>query len=134
MSSGATPCRVHDMSLPDERKRILIVEDEQGVIDALAILLDLEGYRVVQASNGRVGLEQLATHDCDIVLTDYAMPIMGGDEFIRSVRADPRHAGLPIILISAALSPDARILELVDAFLPKPFPVEKLLSTLEEVG
>jgi CheY-like chemotaxis protein len=122
------------MSPVDERKRILIVEDEQGVIDALAILLDLEGYRVVQASNGRAGLEQLATHDCDIVMTDYSMPVMGGDEFIRNVRADPRHDGLPIILISAALSPDAQILQLVDAFLQKPFPVDTLLRTLETLG
>jgi CheY-like chemotaxis protein len=126
-SIGTPGTGVH---VPDGRKRILIVEDEQGVIDALAILLDIEGYRVVQANNGRTGLEQLASWECDIVLTDYSMPVMGGDEFIRSVRADPRHSDMPIILISATLAPGSAILALVDAFLPKPFPVDQLLRTI----
>lgn len=83
--------------------RILVVEDESSILTALTLLLEMEGYQVAEATNGRQGLELLAGFVPDLIVTDYMMPYMNGLEMVRHLRQDPVYADVPVILVSAAL-------------------------------
>jgi two-component system chemotaxis response regulator CheY len=81
---------------------ILIVEDDEDVRGALAVFLQLEGYRVVEVSNGREALDYLRenTEPACVILLDMFMPVMDGWEF-QAEKARSQFAGVPVIVISA---------------------------------
>ncbi|HEY1835282.1 MAG TPA: response regulator [Candidatus Saccharimonadales bacterium] len=85
-------------------KRILIIEDEQPLREAFALLLTSEGYEVAVAENGKVGLDKLSTFTPDVVLLDLLMPVMNGVEFLKAVnkrrRAKPRYKTLVLSNLS----------------------------------
>jgi len=91
-------------AMPSPRSTILIVEDEQESRDALRDLLELEGYRVETAVNGREALDALnASGDriC-IMLLDLFMPVMDGWQVIDQLRAEGRLASTQIVIITSA--------------------------------
>ena len=113
---------------------VLIVDDEFGLADITADLLTEEGYDVALAINGKLGLESLAVRRADIVITDLMMPVMDGPEMIRLMRADPKLAAIPAILMTALpeavpTGDDA----LHDAVLVKPFSRDELLHLLRRL-
>lgn len=111
--------------------RILIVDDEFSNLEALELLLTEEGYDVAVACNGKQALEKLEQRSCDLVLTDHMMPGLSGAQLIEALRADPRHAGLHIVLMSGA--PESMLRPLTsryDGFLRKPFDIDALLGLL----
>src|SRR5216683_6885619 len=83
-------------------KTILVVDDDYLLVEALTDLLELEGYRVVSAANGKDGLAQLVKERPDIVLTDFMMPVADGLDLIWGVRALPKFRALPMIMMSAS--------------------------------
>ena len=110
---------------------VLIVDDEFGLADVTAALLTDLGYEVAIAINGKLGLELLSTRVADVVITDVMMPVMDGPEMIRRMRADPRFATIPVILMSAL--PEAvpqGDAALHNAVLLKPFSLGELLEVL----
>lgn len=110
---------------------LLIVDDEFGFADVLADLLATRGYDVNIAINGKLGLEALEARVPDLVLTDLTMPVMDGTEMISAMRADPRFARIPVILMTAL--PEAipkREPALHDATLVKPFSLAVLLEVV----
>jgi CheY-like chemotaxis protein len=117
----------------DGADRILVVEDESSILAALTLLLDVEGYRVAEATNGQQGLERLAGFAPDLIITDYMMPFMDGVEMIRRIRQDPQFADVPVILISAALPHDVDLSGLADASLSKPTGIDRLLEVIERL-
>jgi CheY-like chemotaxis protein len=116
------------------RSTILIVDDEYGLGDMLRDLLVGVGYDVSLAINGHRALLQLQDRTFDIVLTDVMMPVMDGVELARRLRADPRHQGLRIVLMTSLLSRAHSEDGVCDAVLEKPFTPEHLLATLEALG
>src|SRR6266700_3626046 len=104
------------------RKRILVAEDEPGVREALVLLLSLDGHTVTEASDGKQALELFRQTRFDLVITDYVMPQMKGDELAANIsRLAPAQ---PIIMISAhaqSLAESGRTLTGVGAVLGKPF-------------
>jgi CheY-like chemotaxis protein len=115
------------------RPRILVVEDEPGTRQALEMLLDLEGYAVSVATNGRQGLDALAGNEFDLVITDHMMPLMDGLVFLSRVRGDPRLERLPVIMLSASPRPPEAMVALMDAFVAKPFEIPALLGLIERL-
>lgn len=111
-----------------EVRRILVVEDEPGLQEALVLILEMEGFEILRANDGKEGLACLE-QGADLVLTDFMMPRMNGHEMISAIRDMPEHAQLPIILMSAAL-PQYVDKSLADAFLQKPVTVERLVKTI----
>lgn len=110
-------------------KSLLLVDDEPDIVAALAEILEDEGYRVVAACHGQAALEVLAKESVDLVISDVMMPVLDGAELLRRLRAEPRWARLPVVLISAARV-DADLRALANAFLPKPFDLTALLDTV----
>ena len=112
---------------------VLVVEDEPGIRGALELLLRLEGYRVVTASNGLEALEVLANTPCDVIVTDHMMPLMDGLTFLARIRDDARFAATPKILMSAVARRPESVRALSDLFIAKPFETRALLRAIEEL-
>jgi DNA-binding response OmpR family regulator len=104
---------------------ILVVEDERPVREFLAGALVLDGYRVVQAFHGEHALSLVMGERPDLVIADVMMPLMGGEELCRRLKADPATAAVPVILMSAARPPAARDAP-ADAFIAKPFDLDTM--------
>src|SRR2546428_12518380 len=82
---------------------ILVIDDEQGILETLRILLKNEGFDVTTAQGGKAGLEQLKGSAPDIVLTDLKMPGVTGIEILSAVRG--RGPQNPVILVAAPAAP-----------------------------
>ena len=115
--------------------RVLVVDDDPSIRDVIGDLLELLGCRIQTAANGKEALEHVATGPPDLVLLDYMMPVMDGRAFGLEVRKQPHHAGLPIVLMTAA--PDAE--EVCAAIgaracLRKPFDINELAETVQQIA
>ena len=80
---------------------ILIVEDEFLIAAAEEAALEAVGHDVTVAVDGRAALAWLQEHTPDLIVTDYMMPRMDGGKLVAAVRADPRLAPIPIIMVTA---------------------------------
>ena len=86
-----------------ERVRVLVIDDEPSVADALRIILEDEGFGVVVAATGREGIEQGRGGVFGVVVTDLRLPDVGGLDVIDAVRAGGA-AAVPVILITSHLT------------------------------
>jgi CheY-like chemotaxis protein len=114
-------------------RRILVVDDEPFVCDAVKMMLAFDGHQVDTASNGKEALAIFDTGKYDLVITDYAMPMMKGDELARQIKA--RVPGQPIVLITAyaeMLKFSDNPLAGVDFVISKPFLLENLRQAIEK--
>ena len=112
------------------RSKILIVEDDPGIITFLKTTLAADGYDALLASTGRLALDMAASHCPDCILLDLGLPDMDGTEIIRQVRAWTQ---TPIIVISArSMEQDkAASLDLgADDYITKPFGAIELLARI----
>lgn len=112
--------------------KILLVEDELAAAEAVGYLLQLHGFQVETAGNGREALECLDRNPPDLVLSDIMMPMMDGLELARSIRERPELRDLPIVLMSAAHNM-LRGETPATAVLPKPLEFPRLLATLRRL-
>jgi len=116
-----------------ERGRLLVVDDERGVALGLEALLEARGYSVEVAYDGQQVLERLEREPLpDLVLLDYSMAEFDGEEVLQRIRADPRTAGLPVLLATAS-SIDLSRMTRVSGLLRKPYPRELLFTMLERL-
>lgn len=81
--------------------RILIAEDNVAMAQVLRFNLERAGYSVHVASNGRQALEVAALETFDLVITDFQMPRMNGDEFCRELRQLPAYRDTPVMMCTA---------------------------------
>jgi CheY-like chemotaxis protein len=115
-------------------KTIVIVDDEFGLADVLTATLSDIGFHVLSATNGKQGLDVMAAHPPDLVLLDYMMPLMDGAGVLEAMRADPKLAAVPVIMMSAAPESVVRArCRGYAAFLRKPFDFEAILNAVERV-
>ena len=105
-------------------KRILLADDQQGVREAIRFLLLVDQHTVVEAANGREALEAFQHQPFDLVITDYAMPVMTGSELARKIKALAPHQ--PILMITAYAADMGDTENPVDALLNKPFSFDEL--------
>ncbi|MGC3996808.1 MAG: response regulator [Anaeromyxobacter sp.] len=105
------------------RPRILIIEDDQDVREALAEAIRDAGVQVELATDGLDGLERLhAGAAPGAILLDLRMPRLGGEEFLRQLRTDPRYDAVPVITMTGG--PDRAPAPGGVAHLQKPFDLE----------
>jgi chemosensory pili system protein ChpA (sensor histidine kinase/response regulator) len=112
---------------------IAIVDDSLTVRRVTQRLLEREGYRVAVAKDGLEGLELVAAERPAVLLTDIEMPRMDGFDLVRNLRADPKLADLPVIMITSRIAQKHRdyAAELgVDHYLGKPYAEDELLALL----
>lgn len=111
-------------------KHILIVDDEQAVGYVFERYLAIKGYRVSVAYDGEQALQAFRADRPDLVITDYKMPGMNGDELLRRLHAIA--PALPAVMISANPIEVGPILDGVK-FFPKPVSLETLVDYLDTI-
>lgn len=106
---------------------VLIVEDDRDIRECMADALEVEGYSVALAGNGREALDLLrAGVRPDLILLDLLMPVMSGWEFRQEQLSDPLLSGIPVVVVSASAPGGLR----PDRHLPKPFGIDELLEVV----
>jgi CheY-like chemotaxis protein len=111
---------------------VFIIEDDVDTREMLAKFLELEGYNVELASNGRQALDRLSDGaDACVILLDLMMPVMDGWEFRRHQAQDQRLKAIPTIVVSAA-GRDRMAQIPADAYLSKPVDMDELLSRVSQ--
>jgi len=114
-------------------RRILVVDDEPFVCDAVRMMLAFDGHQVETAGSGKEALGLFQPGKYDVILTDYAMPVMKGDELAAALKAlAPQQ---PIVLITAyaeMLKSDDTPLNGVDFIVSKPFLLENLREAINK--
>ena len=120
------------MKVPTGVKTILVVDDDDSTVELLAQLLELEGYAVLTASNGKEALESASRTVPGLIVTDQMMPIMTGAELFRALKSSPRLRQVPVILITSAPPAAARDLHWAE-LIRKPLDLEALLRSVHRV-
>lgn len=108
---------------------ILVADDDLGTRLSISDYLELCGYSVVSADNGRKALDVVGQFHPHLVVTDITMPLMDGYELVRRVRSQPVFRLLPVIFLTARTNIEERIRGYqsgCDVYLPKPFELEEL--------
>ena len=117
--------------------RFLVVDDSSTMRRIIINMLQKLGHKdVVEAGNGREGLERLAESQIDLVITDWNMPEMSGIDFIRTLRGDAKHAGTPVLMVTTNAAKDDIVEALragVTSYVVKPFTPDTMKEKLESV-
>ncbi len=114
--------------------RILIVEDEPNMVAGLRDNFEYEGYEVLTAPDGVVGLERALAEDPDLILLDVMMPRMSGLDVCKQLKA--KRPSLPIIMLTARGQEVDKVVGLelgADDYVTKPFSVRELLARVKAV-
>lgn len=114
-------------------KKILIADDDPGILDAIEAMLSFKGYDVVTTLDGDSVLE--ITDDLpDLFLLDIWMPGLSGIEICKALKTNPKTANIPVILISASLNIGKAAAEAnADNFIAKPFEMRELTGKIEQL-
>jgi len=123
------------MPVPEKQvRRILVVDDEPGVCDAIRLMLQFDGYKVQTANSSEKALSLLKQARFDLVTLDYSMPGMKGDELAVVIKQRLPH--LPVIMITAyadMLKASGNPLAGVDFIVSKPFMLKDLREGIARV-
>ncbi len=117
-------------------KVILVVEDEPKSLKLLRDLLQISGYKTIEATDGEQGVKSAKASKPDLILMDIMMPVMDGLEATRILKADATTSNIPILaLTSYAMSGDKeKILEAgCDGYLAKPLDIQELLKEVASI-
>ncbi len=113
------------------RAVLLCIDDDKDVLECEKSFLESFGYTVLTAASGGKGLELASKYSVDVVIVDYLMPEMNGQEVAREIRRLKPLA--PIIMLSAAVDVPEQALRLVDAFIAKDSLASQLLPAIAQL-
>jgi CheY-like chemotaxis protein len=120
--------------MPVPKKRILVVDDEPFVCDAVKMMLAFDGHDVVTTNDAKEALAVYDQDKFDLVITDYAMPGMKGDELAAAIKSKAPQQ--PVVMITAyaeMLQSSGKKLTGVDFLVSKPFLLEHLREAISSV-
>ena len=114
------------------QKRILVVDDEAFVCEAVKMMLNFDGHQVQTAGSPKEALEAFEVGEFDLVITDYSMPAMKGDALAQAIKQrDPKQ---PVVMITAYAEVLPTSLNGVDHIIGKPFLLENLREAIAKVA
>jgi len=114
---------------------ILVIDDEPGITELLADILEFHGHPVMVANTARVAMDIIPFQRPDVILVDLMMPSVDGLSLAVTLRHDPSLKGVPLIAMSAsngALALADRMGDF-DAYISKPFENDELVATVERL-
>lgn len=115
---------------------VLVVEDEPAIQELLATTLIRAGYDVQRATDANVAMDSLRNTLPDMILLDWMLPGRSGLAFAREVRSNPRTKAVPIIMVTARVEENSKVIGLehgVDDYITKPFSPRELLARIKAV-
>ena len=117
-----------------KNKKILVCDDDQGILEMLELILEDEGYQVVIEPKSVNALKRIEQETPDLILLDIWMPVISGDQILRSLKSDTEKAKIPVLMYSA--STDGKVIAKAagaDGYLEKPFDIEILLANIDDL-
>lgn len=117
-----------------ENRKIMICDDDRGILDVLEMILEPEGFEVKTEIDSTRLIDRVKAEEPALLLLDLWMPALSGYDIIRSVRKDRTIGKLPIIVLSASRNEMDIALETgADRFMAKPFDIEDIVLLVNEV-
>lgn len=122
-----------------ERKRVLVVEDDEDVITYLSLWLSDQGFDVDVARDGNEATEKVKERTPDLVTLDIVMPQKTGVKFYKEFKRDPSYVHIPVIIITGLQQEFKRFISHrrtappPEGYIAKPFSQEELLQTIRRV-
>ncbi|MEK9148871.1 MAG: response regulator [Candidatus Desantisbacteria bacterium] len=116
-------------------KKILIVDDDQDIVEILRALLETEGYDVIEAFNGKEGIDKAYQHMPHLILLDIMMPVLDGWQVCQRLKACKKTSNIPITIITAKNEQEDRNRakkEGADDYITKPFQPEDLILRIQK--
>ncbi|MBI5849249.1 MAG: response regulator [Nitrospirae bacterium] len=116
--------------------KILVVDDCATTRKLLTLYLKSKGYEVVTAENGLDGLEKVGREGVNLVLSDLNMPYMDGLEFVKSLRANPDTAELPVVMVTTEADPEEKEKAMkagANGYMIKPVTAEMVAQNIKEI-
>lgn len=119
---------------PNEKKRVLVIEDDHHIAEGLKLNLSLQGYEVGIASNGVAGIQMWQEWRPDLIVLDIMLPGIDGLSILRNIRLEDEK--IPILILSAKAETNYKVKGLaygVDDYLTKPFSLEEFLLRVDRL-
>ena len=114
--------------------KILVIDDKESICILVCELLEPLGYEVLQAADGKAGLELYRERTCRLVITDIGLPVMDGFEVIDAIRKEDTDTPILVLAGIDEEGLDERAWERgANAVIHKPFRIEELVSTVTEL-
>ena len=123
------------LSIFDAKQIVLITEDDEDMLRFLASNFKTD-YTVITARNGREGLQQVTRHQVSLIISDWMMPEMDGEEFCKLLRADYRYSHIPFVMLTAKTDNESKTQGMncgADTFIEKPFSMEYLHACIKNM-
>lgn len=117
----------------ETRPRILIVDDEPDLLSVLHFGLEVEGFQVLEASDGEQGLAMAREQAPDLIVLDLMLPRMDGYKVCRALKFDERYRRIPIFILSARSGETDRQLAMdvgADTYITKPYDMRDLVTRI----
>jgi two-component system phosphate regulon response regulator PhoB len=118
------------------QSRVLIIEDERGLVQTLSWYFNREGYETIVARDGVEGLRKAQTQTPDVVLLDLMLPGLDGLEICKALKAGDRTRDIPVVMITAKSEESDQLLGLnlgADDYVTKPFSNKVLLAKVKAI-
>lgn len=119
-----------------EKRKILFIDDEERLLEVMKTNLEIEGYDVITAISGRIGLASAVVDQPDIIILDIMMPDIDGWEIARRLRSDPSTKYIPIVMLTALDEPHHVVKGFesgADDYLAKPFDNAELFARVKTI-
>ena len=116
--------------------KILIVEDEKDIRDLIIYSLEGKGYQTISADDGEKAIKMLKENKPDLIILDWMLPSVSGLEICRSIRRDIKTKNIPIIMLTAKITEEDKVLGLdsgADDYITKPFSTAELCSRVRAI-
>ena len=116
--------------------RVLLIEDERNIIEAIRFILSRDGWRVDTHSDGKSALEAIEARQPDLIILDVMLPNKSGYDILNDLRADPNTENLPVLMLTArGQKKDRELAEKLGAsrFMTKPFSNGEVLAAVREL-
>jgi CheY-like chemotaxis protein len=131
--------------MAEEKKRILVIDDEPDERTYISTLLEDHGYATEMAKDGKEAMEKVKVNPPDLISLDITMPEKSGVKFYREMREDPELAGIPIVVVTGVSGLGGKPEEFhqflstrkrmppPDGFIPKPLDQDRLIETIGQL-
>jgi response regulator RpfG family c-di-GMP phosphodiesterase len=119
------------------KNKILVIDDTMEIRILIKIRMEMSGFDVIEAENGKLGIESARKNNPDLIITDYSMPVMNGMDVARTLKSDPATSHIPLIMLSSFpfgkdMIDEFKIIR-IDAYMMKPYEYENLFEKITEL-
>lgn len=115
-------------------KKILICDDDPGILEVMEMMLEMEGFIILTESNSTNLISDIRTFQPDLLLMDLWMPVLSGDQLLKTIRSTKDLEALPVIILSASVDGnDIAHQAGADNFISKPFELDHLANMVKEL-